>query len=78
MDRYSRIIRRTTSCKSILLGVREHVLDRRDERRVADDPQLAVDDPAQLGERSHAVLRAHFLDVAWKRFICLPDADAPS
>ena len=56
----------------------QDVLDRRDERRVADDPQLAVDRPAQLRERAQAVLRAaRSRRSRWRRFICLPEAAAP-
>ena len=39
------------------------ILDRRDQRRVADDPELTVDDAGQLPERLHAVLRAALRDV---------------
>ena len=46
-----------------LLGARQHVLDRRDERRIAYDPQLAVDPATHLRERSHAVLRPHRCNV---------------
>src|SRR6476659_2293353 len=37
----------------------QDILDRGDEGRVADDPELTVDRAAQLGERSHAVFRVH-------------------
>ena len=40
-----------------LLGARQHVLDRRDQGWIADDPQLAVDCSTELGERPNAVLR---------------------
>ncbi len=40
-----------------LLGARQHVLDRRDQGWIADDPQLAVDGSTELGERPDAVLR---------------------
>ena len=42
-----------------LLRTRQDVLDRGDEGRIADDPQLAVDGATQLGERPNAVLRPH-------------------
>ena len=38
--------------------------DRDDQRRVADDPRLAVDDLGELRERREAVLRARLRDVA--------------
>ena len=47
----------------LLLRTRQHVLDRGDERRIADDPELAVDGTTQLRERSHAVFRSHAGDV---------------
>ena len=39
------------------------VLDRHDQRRVADDPRLAIDDRRELAERPQAVLRARLGDV---------------
>jgi hypothetical protein len=56
-------MRRTTFSKSSCSAPGEHVLDRRDERRVADDAQLAVDGLTELFESSHAVLRVHLGDV---------------
>jgi hypothetical protein len=41
-----------------------HVLDRDDERRVADDPAVAVDDLRELREGLHAVLRVRLGHVA--------------
>jgi hypothetical protein len=40
------------------------VLDRHHERRVADDPRLAVDDRGQLRERLEAVLGARLGEVS--------------
>ena len=52
------------SSSSLACVVRRNVLDRDDQRRVADDPRLAVDDLGELGERLHAVLRPRLGDVA--------------
>ena len=45
-----------------LLGA-DKLGDRDDQRRIADDPRLAVDHLGQLGERLQAVLRPRLLDV---------------
>src|SRR4051812_14975835 len=50
------------------------VLDRDDERRVADDPELAVDDLGQLRERSRAVLRPCLREVALEHLALLRGA----
>src|SRR4029453_9799945 len=47
----------------LALRTGQHVLDWSDERRIADDPELAVDHPTELRERSHAVLRGHVRDI---------------
>ena len=57
--------RRNSSSRSRLVA--GDVLDRHDQRRVAGDPRLAVDDRRQLGERLHAVLRAALGDVRLER-----------
>ena len=44
-----------------------------EERRIADDPQLAVDDLGQLAERLQAVLRPCLCDVLLRRLICFAD-----
>ena len=42
----------------------DQLLDRHDQRRVADDPRMAVDEVGQPVERPHAVLRTRLGDVA--------------
>src|SRR5205085_12669291 len=42
----------------LALLARGELIDRHDQRRLVDDPYLAVDDMGQLRERGHAVLRA--------------------
>ena len=56
---------------AVALGRRHDVLDRDDQRRVARDPRLTVDDLGELAERPHAVLGACLRDVLSKRFTCL-------
>ena len=51
--RSSRRAAASTVARSLLR--RQQLLDRHDQRRVADDPPLAVDHVGQLGERLHAV-----------------------
>ena len=48
----------------MLRGTRGHLLDRDDERGVADDPALAADHRRELREGSHAVLRVRLGHVA--------------
>ena len=62
---------RTKSLHLLALDPGRDVLDRDDERWVADDPALAVDDLGQLRERPRAVLRPCLGDVALERLALL-------
>ncbi len=53
------------------LGRRQHVLNRRDQRGVADDPQFTVDRSTELGERPHAVLRSRLGQIGLHPTPCL-------
>ena len=48
----------------LLLGARQNVLDGGDERRATNESELTVDRGAELGERTHAVLRSRRRDLA--------------
>ena len=65
--RYERMIARIVSSICSASIAPAELLDRHDQRRVADDPRLAVDDVGELVERAQAVLRPRLGDVLLER-----------
>jgi len=53
------------------------VLDRHDQRRVADNPRLAIDDRRQLAERPQAVLRPRLSEILLHQLAALDARGAP-